>query len=109
MLLYVVTVADPAAAADYLTALVKDKRRHSAELSDSDTDQPFGTGSAGGRVITAYSLPALGKSSLNSAEGASVLAWTISGRPYVGMVVSLGTSLQSDLTDYWAQNFRPRG
>jgi hypothetical protein len=108
VLVYVVTGADPAAAAAYLTALMKDKRRHSSGLSKSDGDTTF-AGGAGGRVITAYDLPALGKSTLDPAEGASVLAWAIDGQPYVGMVVSLGNSLQSDLTDYWSKNFQPRG
>lgn len=109
VLVYVVTAPDPAAAAAYLTALVKDKRRNPSGLSKSDSDRTF-TGSAGaGRVITAYDLPALGKSTLDAAEGASVLAWSINGKPYVGMVVSRGTSLQSDLTDYWAKNYQPRG
>ena len=109
VLVYVVTGTDPAAAATYLTALVKDKRRHSSGLSKSDTDTSFTGSPAGGRVITAYDLPALGKSTVNPSDGASVLAWAIDGQPYVGMVVSRGNSLQSDLTDYWAKNFQPRG
>ncbi len=109
VLVYVVTAADPAAASAYLTTLVDVRRRHSSGLSSSDSDKTFTGSTASGRVITAYDLPALGKSSLNSAEGASVLAWAIDGQPYVGMVVSLGNSLQSDLTDFWAKNFQPRG
>jgi hypothetical protein len=109
VLVYVLTAADPAAATAYLTTLVQNKRQNSSGLSKSDTDTTFTASAAAGRVITAYDLPVLGKSTLDATEGASVLAWSINGRPYVGMVVSRGTSLQSDLTDYWAKNFQPRG
>ena len=109
VLVYVVTTTDPAAAASYLTTLTGERRRNAAGLSKTDSDQSFTGSAAAGRVITAYDLPALGKSTVNSAEGASVLAWAVNGRPYVGMIVSLGNSLQSDLTDYWAKNFQPRG
>ncbi len=107
-LLYVLTVGD-AQTDGYLAQVVKNRKADKSGLSKSDTDDAFASSTEKGRVVTAYDLPALGKATYDPTRGASVLAWTIDGRPYVGLVVSLGTSLQSDLTDYWAANFKPRG
>jgi hypothetical protein len=66
------------------------------------------TNGAGGRVITASDLPTFGQNPSDPTQGASVLAWTSTGRPYVGIVVSLPLASQSALNSYWVANYKPR-
>lgn len=89
-----------------MNQLVKDRKKVGSDLSKYDSDQRFTVGSVTGRVMTAYDLPAL---SSDPDHAASVLGWGYAGQPYVGLVVSLSGSLQDDLTNYWSQNYKPRG
>ena len=105
---YTMTLKDPTAAAAYVDAVYKNKVKDKYDGYKQDSTAQF-TNGPGGRVVAVYDLPALGTSSLNSSVGAGVLAWDLTGQPYVGLVVSLDISSQSDLLDYWSQNFKPRG
>jgi Ethanolamine utilization protein EutJ (predicted chaperonin) len=104
---YVVTASDGTSGAGrYLDQVVKDRKMDTSGLSKYDSDKPFTVGAVTGRVVTAYSL---GPLSADPDRGASVLGWDYAGEPYVGLVVSLTGTLQEDLTNYWAQNYKPRG
>jgi len=105
--IYVTTADGGTAGADrFLDQIVKDRKKDESGLSKHDSDEPITIGSLTGRVVTAYDLPQLGSA---NDRGASVLAWDYTGQPYVGLVVSLTGSLQEDLRNYWAQNYKPRG
>ncbi|SDO77824.1 Hsp70 protein [Nakamurella panacisegetis] len=105
---YTMTVRDSAAAAAYVEAVYRNKVKDKYDAYKRDSTTQFANG-PGGRVVAVYDLPDLGTSSLNPSVGATVLAWDLSGQRYVGLVVSLDLSTQSDLLDYWSQTFKPRG
>ncbi len=107
VLVYVMTVKDPLAAQAYLADMYKAKVADQFDGYKQDSDLAITTG-AGGRVITVYDLPSFGQNPIDLTQGASVLAWTITGQPYVGIVVSLSPAPQSDLNGYWAENYKPR-
>ena len=105
--MYVLTADGGTSGADrFLDQIVKDRKKDDSGLSKHDSDDPISVGSLTGRVVTAYNLSQLGS---DDDRGASVLAWDYMGQPYVGLVVSLTGSLQEDLRNYWAQNYKPRG
>ncbi len=60
-----------------------------------------------GRVVTAVHLPALGTPS-GAKDGVSVLAWTTTGQPFVGMLDVQSIEQASDLAQVWSTNFKPR-
>lgn len=107
VLVYVMTVKDAAAAQTYLGDMYKAKVADKFGGYKQDSDSDITTGH-GGRVITVSDLPSFGQNPLDLSQGASVLAWTITGRPLVGIVVSLSPAAQSDLMSYWAENYKPR-
>lgn len=106
LLVYLLTTKNGSTTDTFLNQLVKDRKKVGSDLSKYDSDQRFTVGSVTGRVMTAYDLPAL---SSDPDHAASVLGWEYAGQPYVGLVVSLSGSLQDDLTNYWSQNYKPRG
>ena len=107
VLVYVMTVKTPAAADRYLSDMYKAKVADQFGGYKQDSDVKF-TNGAGGRVITASDLPTFGQNPSDPTQGASVLAWTSTGRPYVGIVVSLPLASQSALNSYWVANYKPR-
>jgi len=77
-----------------------------SDLESHDIDKTVSAGELTARYVAIYQLPAL---SADAVRPSSVLGWTYVGRPYVGLVVTSGSTLQDELVNFWAQTYRPRG